>query len=199
MTIERAVAIQATALIFEKEEIAMKPHQFMIGLLLILAATSFTEGQLLNGDTNFPVLNESRWGISINDVRDLCIRRHVEAVSTDSAIIIRERMLGFAAHTEFKFDQDLKVLKLVQIKFSEATKTVIDSVTNHFTRLFGRAPLRTVKEKSVLIMTLRMELASWRSTSGLVSLVTAMRGDSPFDASLVLMPPTAQQAPSGPK
>jgi hypothetical protein len=56
-----------------------------------------------------------------------------------------------------------------------------------------------VKEKSVIIMTLRMEMAVWKSSAGLVSLVTAMRDDALFDASLVLYPPTTQQSQSSPK
>jgi hypothetical protein len=171
----------------------MYRHECVYSFLLVLTLTTSTKGQLLNGDSNFPILNEIQWTSTINEVRDFCALRAVDASTTDSAIIISARMLGFAARTELKFDQNLKTLKLVQAKFSESTKTVIDSLTNHLTRMFGRGPLRTVKEKSLLIMTLRMEFASWRSAAGLVNIVTAMRGDSPFDVSLVLFPPTLQQ------
>jgi hypothetical protein len=56
-----------------------------------------------------------------------------------------------------------------------------------------------VKEKSVIIMTIRMEMAVWRSSAGFVNLVTATRGDTPFSMSLLLRPPTTQQTQSNPK
>lgn len=171
----------------------MLRRQRIFGLLALMCIAATSRGQLLSGDENFPILNEIHWASTQNEVRDLCVRRHVEASQTDSAMVIRSPMVGFAARTELQFDQNLGTLKLVQVKFSKSTQTLVDSVTNHLARTIGRAPVRTVKEKSVLIMTLRMEIASWRLSTGLVNLVAAKRGDSLFDASLVLLPPTIQQ------
>lgn len=174
-------------------------QQLVCGLLIMLGVATSARAQLLNGDPNFPILNEIRWESKMNEVRSLCERYHAIESSTDSAIITRAPMLGFKARAEMQFDQGSKTLKSVQVKFNEPTKTLVDSLTSHFTRIFGRAPIRTVKEKSVIIMTIRMEMAMWRSSMGLVSLVTAMRDDALFNASLVLYPPTTQQSQSNPK
>ena len=135
----------------------------------------------------------------MNEVRGLCERHHVAATSTDSAIFIPIPVLGFASRTELQFDQHLKTLKLVQAKFNEPTKLLADSITSYLTRTMGKAPVRTAKEKNLLITTIRMEMALWKSSTGLVNLVTAMRGDSFFDASLVLFPPTEQKSAGSPK
>jgi hypothetical protein len=174
-------------------------QQLVCGLLIMLGVATSARAQLLNGDPNFPILNEIRWESKTNEVRSLCERRHAAESSTDSVIIISAPMLGFDARTEMQFDHGSKTLKSIQVKFNEPTKTLVDSLTSHFTRIFGRAPIRTVKEKSVIIMTIRMEMAMWRSSAGLVNLVTATRGDAPFNTSLVLRPPTNQQSQSSPK
>ena len=174
-------------------------QKLVCGLLIQLYVATTAGAQLLNGDASFPILNEIRWESKMNEVQSLCERRHAAQSLTDSTIVLNAPMLGFKARTEMKFDRGLKTLKSVQVKFNESTKTLVDSLTSHFTLVFGHAPFRTVKEKSVIIMTIRMEMATWKSSTGLVNLVTAMRGDMLFDASLVLFPPTTQQSQSSPK
>jgi hypothetical protein len=174
-------------------------HHGLCGLLAILSLATVTKGQMLNGDTNFPIINELRWELTMNEVRGLCERHHVAVTSTDSAIVITIPVLGFASRTELQFNQHPKTLKSVQAKFNEPTKLLVDSVTSYLTRTMGRGPLRTAKEKSLLIITIRMEMALWKSSMGLVNLVTAMRGESLFDASLVLFPPTVQQNGGNPQ
>lgn len=171
----------------------------MYGLIVTLVFVTVAEGQLLNGDANFPIVNELRWGSTMNEVQGLCERHHVVPSVTDSAIVIAVPALGFASHTELQFDQHSKTLKSLQVKFNEPTTLLADSISNYFTRTTGRGPVRTAKEKSLLIITIRMEMALWRSSTGLVNLVTAMRGGSLFDASLVLFPPTVQQSAGNPK
>jgi hypothetical protein len=164
----------------------------MCGMIAVLAFVTVANGQMLNGDTNFPIISELRWELTMNEARSLCERHHVAVTSTDSAIVVTIPVLGFASRTELQFDQYSKILKSVQAKFNEPTKLLADSITSYLTRMLGRGPVRTVKEKSLLIITIRMEMALWKSSTGLVNLVTAMRGESLFDASLVLFPPTTQ-------
>lgn len=168
-------------------------HHGICSLIALLSIATVAKGQLLNGDKNFPVINELRWELTMNEVRGLCERHHVALTATDSAIVVNLPVLGFASRTELQFDQHLKTLKLVQAKFNEPTKALADSITSFLTRMLGRGPARTVKEKSLLIITIRMEMALWKSSTGIVNLVTAMRGESFFDASLVLFPPMAQE------
>ena len=171
----------------------MRRPRCICGLIAILGFSTVAKGQLLNGDTNFPIINELRWELTMSEVQSLCERYNVAATATDSAIVITVPVLGFASRTELQFNQHSKTLKSVQAKFNEPTKLLVDSITNYLTRTTGRSPVRTVKEKSLLIISIRVEMAFWSSSAGLVNLVTAMRGDSMFDASLVLFPPTAQQ------
>jgi hypothetical protein len=166
---------------------------------VVLAFVTVAKAQLLNGDANFPIISELRWGVTMNEVQGLCERHHVAVTSTDSAIVITIPALGFLSRTELQFDQHSKALKSIQAKFNEPTTLLADSIANYLTRMTGRSPVRTAKEKSLLIITIRMEMALWRLSTGLVNLVTAMRGGSIFDASLVLFPPAEQQAAGNPK
>jgi len=172
----------------------MREHYYICGLVAILIFPTAAKGQLLNGDTNFPIMSELQWELTMNDVRGLCERHHVVMTPADSAIVVAIPVLGFASRTELQFNGYSKTLKSVQAKFNEPTKLLVDSITSYLTRTMRREPVRTVKEKSLLIFTIRVEMALWNSSAGLVNLVTAMRGDSMIDASLVLFPPTAQQA-----
>ena len=171
----------------------MTQHQGTYSLIVLLGLATVAKGQLLNGDANFPIISELRWELKMSEARNLCEQRRVATTSTDSTIVISVPVLGFASRTDLQFDEHLKTLKSVQAKFNEPTKLLADSISSHLTRTLGRGPVRTSKEKSLLIVTIRMEMALWRSSTGLVNLVTAMRGESLFDASLVLFPPTAQQ------
>ena len=101
--------------------------------------------------------------------------------------------------TEIQFDQEQKRLKLVQAKFKEPTRALEDTLLRHLTKTYGADPYRTAKEKSLLIVTVRMEMAIWKSSTEVVNLITAMRGDSIFDVSLVLFPPSKQSTSSAVK
>lgn len=164
------------------------------GSFLLLCVAVSASGQLLNGDAHFPIINELRWESTMSEVQSLCERHGVAMTATDSAIVITLPVLGFASRTELQFDEKQKTLKLVQAKFGEPTKILADSLTSYLTRALGRGPVRTAKEKSLLIITVRMEMALWRTAAGMVNLVTATRGESLFNASLVLFPPTVQQS-----
>jgi hypothetical protein len=175
----------------------MKQHHVIIGMLILMGVAENANGQLIRGDVNFPIINELRWGVAMSEVQALCQTHQLVPSVTDSNIVLQVPVLGFGSRTELQFDQALKTLKRIQAKFSEPSKALADSVTNHLTRVLGRSPVRTAKEKSLLIVTIRLEMAMWNSPTGLVNLVTATRGESLFDASLVLIPPTTQQAESG--
>jgi hypothetical protein len=177
----------------------MKQYKAICTLLIMFCAVDSASGQLIRGDENFPVINELRWGETMSEVRILCEGRQPGVSSTDSVIILQLPVLGFAARTELQFDQKTKSLKQIQAKFKEPSKALADSITSYLIRILGRGPVRTVKEKSLLIFTVRLEMATWNSPTGLVNLVTATKGESLFDASLVFFPPTVQQTSGGAK
>jgi hypothetical protein len=160
----------------------------MFGLAVLIGLTSTASSQILNHDEDFPVLNEMRWDMSLSEARSLCEARHVLRGSSDSSVTFEMSYLGFPASAELTFDHGSGTMSHIQVKFKEPTKTIEDTLVNHFTRTCGREPVRQVKEKSLLIITIRMEAAVWKLPSAVVELVTAKRNDSIFDLHLVLLP-----------
>jgi hypothetical protein len=172
---------------------AQKRYLLMLALALVLSPPA--SAQMLRGDRNFPVLNELNWNMSMEEVQSICQKNSVLESAKDSLIVLAVSFFGCSTRTEIQFDKEHKTLKLVQAKFKEPTKAAADTLLQHLTAICGRPPYRTVKEKSLLIVTIRMQMAVWRSPTEIVNLVTATGGDSIFDLSLVLFPPTKQQDP----
>jgi len=167
----------------------MRHLRATVFVLTILVLPGIARAQLLNGDEHFPIINELRWETSMSDARTLCEQHRVAIETKDSTIIVTIPVLGFASRTELQFTESLKSLKSVQAKFSDASGQLADSVTNYFTRTLRSLPVRTFKEKSLLIFTVRLEMALWKSPTGIVNLVTAKQGNSFLEASLVFFPP----------
>ena len=163
-------------------------------LVVVLATVAQTPSiaQTLLEDREFTPLDKIKWGMKESEIVTITQKLGLLASSTDSTVVLRAPILRFPARTEIQFDSETGRMKLVQAKFDESTNALADSVTNYLVHMLGRAPARTVKEKSFIIFTLRMEWASWKLPSnGLVNLVTMKRGDSLLDASIVLVSPTA--------
>ena len=165
-------------------------------ILFILGAAGYANGQILGGDEHFPIIKELRWESTMEEARTVCERSRVSPDINDSVVVVTIPLLGFTARTEFQFNQSRQSLKSVQAKFNEANAALVDSVTGFFTRTLGRPPVRTAKEKSLILFTVRLEMAVWRAAWGMVNLVTAKQGNSFLEASLVFFPPTIQQSPA---
>jgi hypothetical protein len=168
----------------------MSHCQGLYALVMMIGLSTAAHAQILNHDLNFPVLNEMRWGISINEVRSLCEVRHVLESSTDSTVIVGMSYFGFPARVEINFDRPLATLSRIQVKFKDPTKAIEDTLVDHFTRACGSAPYRQAKEKSLLIMTIKMEIAAWKSPTEIINLMGAKRNDVLFDLYLSLLPPS---------
>ncbi len=171
----------------------MRQQRATFCLLILLGLTGIAHAQLLNGDEHFPIINELHWETSMSEARILCERHRVTMEIRDSTIIVKIPVLGFESRTELQFTETTKSLKSIQAKFNEASGQLADSVTNYFTRTLGAKPVRTFKEKSLIIFTVRLEMALWKSPTGIVNLVTAKQGNSFIDASLVFFPPDDQK------
>jgi len=166
----------------------MARRQFFLALAAMIGASTITGAQILNRDTSFPVLNEMRWEMSLNEARSLCESHHVLENSTDSTINFGVNYFGFSARTEIVFDRSSMTMARIQVKFNDAAKAIEDSLVNHFTLTTGSAPYRQVKEKSLLIMTIRMEIAAWKLPTEIVNLITAKRNDTLFELHLGILP-----------
>lgn len=157
-------------------------------LVAMISIATIAGAQILNRDPNFPVLNEMRWDMSLNEARSLCEAHHVLEGSTDSTVTLRMSYFGFPAKAEIVFDRALATMERIQVKFNDAAKAIEDSLVNHFTRTSGNAPYRQAKEKSLLIMTIKMEVAAWKLPTEIINLVTAKRNDVLFEIHLTLLP-----------
>ena len=168
-----------------------KHHAFELVLAMALAATA--PAQMLRGDRAFPVLNQLNWNMSMQEVQDISQKQGAFESAKDSIVILALSFFGNSTRTEIEFDQDLKKIKHVRAKFKEATKTLEDTLVQHLTRICGAAPYKTTKEKNLLIVTLRIQMAIWKSPTEMINLVSGFKGEDMMDLSLVLRPPTNQQ------
>lgn len=168
-------------------------NRHFLELALVMAAAVTAHAQMLRGDPAFPVLNELKWEMSMQEVQNFAAKQGVLERAKDSLVILNSSLFGSSTRTEIQFDQDLKKIKRVQAKFKDATKALEDSLVRHVTAICGGPPYRVTKEKNLLIVTLRIQMDIWRSPAEIVSLVTGWKGDEIMDLNLALSPPTRQQ------
>ena len=126
--------------------------------------------------------------MSSKEVRSLCETRNVLESVTDSTVIFGLSYFGFPARIQISFDRKSATMTGIEVKFKEPTKVIEDTLVNHFTRVTGNVPFRQAKEKSVLIITIKMEVAAWKFPTEAVSLIGAKRNDVMFDLHLSLLP-----------
>ncbi len=166
----------------------MRPYRFGL-IVMLFALAGQTQGQLLRGNTNFPILKDLQWESTLADVQKTCNDQRVPLSITDTNATFELPMLGFAARTEVAFDRSTQRISQFYVRFSESTQVLVDSISNYFTRLCKHEPYRASKEKSLLIITFRMDLAVWKTQTDAVTLITARRGDTYVSAYLRIAPP----------
>ena len=164
------------------------------GLIAIVSLLSATRAQPLKDDKDFPVLNELRWEVSLDSTKKLFEARHILESSSDSMVVAGMSYLGFAARVEIAFSHGSSGVSSARVKFKNPTHAMEDTLVNHFTRLTNREPLRQSKEKSLLIITLKMEIAAWKLPFGTAILVTAKRNEEIFDLYLSILPPSKEKS-----
>ena len=163
------------------------------GLVVTLSLLAVARTQPLKDDKNFPVLNELQWETSLDSTRKIFESRNILESSTDSIVVGRMNYFGFPTRVEIAFYRGSAGMRSVNVKFKNPTRAIEDTLVNHFTQLANRAPVRQTKEKSLLIMTLKMEIAIWKLSSGTVLLVTGKRNEEIFDLYLSLLPPSKEK------
>ena len=155
----------------------------------LLAAAAVADAQILQNDPYFAFLHQLRWDMSMDDVRAFADREGILLRSTDSSIVLRSAFFGFDAQTSVQFGKAPRKLTMVNIQFTHPSEAAADSVINHFTAFFGRAPGKVVKEKSFLIFTVRAEMFYWSGTEDLVNIVRFARGESVLGVNFSLLDP----------
>jgi len=158
--------------------------------LLVTVTTVAIQAQVLNGDQRFPVLNQIQWGMSKENVLDLCAANNIKPGGNDSTITFDADFFETPAKAVVRFRDNAKKLQWLEVKFKEHPKHLLDTLVSHFTRTLGGEPARTEKEKSALLFTLRMEVAMWKTAKESVTLLVAKQNDSIFDVCLTIRPMT---------
>ncbi len=157
---------------------------------LVMVTVMAIQAQVLNGDQRFPVLNQIQWGMNKEMVLSLCAANNVKVGGNDSTITFDADFFGIPSKAVVRFKDNAKRLQWLEVKFKEHPVHLPDTLASHFTRTLGGEPGRTEKEKSALLITLRMEIAVWKTTKGSVTLLVAKQNKSIFDVSLTIRPTT---------
>lgn len=144
--------------------------------------------QVLDGDERFPLLNQIRWDMNKERVLNICAVNKVSAGETDTTVTFDMKVLDFGAKTFVRFKDKTEKPWVIEVKFKELTEKLVDTLVYHFTRTTGESPLRAAKEKSLLLITMRMELAAWKTKAEKIRLMVGRRGDSIFAITLSLEP-----------
>jgi hypothetical protein len=172
-----------------------KRHMIRLLSLCGLASTMFfpalAVAQMLGGDPSFPVLNEIRWDMSTSEIQNLCDSKWKATSSTDSTLVYNSSFFGTEARTKIQFDAKSKKPRMIDIGFEHANSTMRDTLVSHFTLTTGRPPIITTKEKSVIIFTIKMEVAAWKAGEETVGVMIAMRGSSVIALNLMITPTEA--------
>jgi len=163
----------------------------------VLLSTIFipipTASQLLGGDPDFPVLNEIRWEMNASEIQGLCKDRWKLTRSTDTTIAYSVSFFGSASRVKIQIDVKSRKPRLIDIGFEEATMAMRDTLVYHFTRMAGKPPVITTKEKSAIIFTIKLETAFWKTSNETTAVMTGLRGSSVIAVSLILTPPNIAQ------
>ena len=169
-------------------------RQSLYWLAAVASLMAVARGQALKGDDSFPMLNEMRWEMSLVEVKNLCAAHQSLETGTDTTVIAGMNYFGFPTRIQIMFLHGSPSINSITVKFKSPTRQIADTLINHFTRLTGKEPLRQTKEKSLLIVTLRMELSGWKLRDGTVSLIAAKHNDDIFDLFLTLLPASKQKS-----
>jgi hypothetical protein len=167
----------------------------LCGLLSTMAFPIQVAAQVLGGDPNFPLLNEIRWDNKIDKIKRLCESRKIPLRITDSTLAFQTKFFEASTRTKVQFDRTSQFPQMLEIAFEEATSVIHDTLINYFTRKIGKPPLVTTKEKSAIIFTIKMELASWRVGDEVVNVMTMMQGSEILGVNLLISKATAALNP----
>jgi|WetSurMetagenome_2_1015567.scaffolds.fasta_scaffold348426_1 hypothetical protein len=160
--------------------------QLVLCILLMASMTPSARSQVLHEDPIFSDLHFLGWNMSMRNIRDHYEEKQQLEHTSDSTLTIKSKFFGIPAQTEIRFQQSISGPRLINIKFGEPSKGLVDSLTNHFTRLTQRAPTTSHTEKKIFTMTLRIDMARWRSSQEAIVLTTALRDGTISDVGLII-------------
>ena len=162
--------------------------RIIIYAALITALPTILHAQILNGDDRFPLFHQIRWDMNKERVLHVCAANNVNAIETDTTVTFDMRVFDVEAKAFVRFKDKTEKPWVIEVKFKELTEKLVDTLVNHFTRTTGESPLRAAKEKSLILITMRMELVAWKTKMDKIRLIIGRRGDSIFAINLSLGP-----------
>ena len=156
---------------------------------LSLVLPVLMQAQILDGDPRFPLVSQIRWDMNRTNIVSLCTAGKVSVGGNDSTVTFDTSVLGVPATAMVRLMKESDRPRQVEIRFKEWPESLPDSLVTHFTRATGRPPARVEKEKSVLLFTIRMEVAVWKTPREKINLIVAKRNGSTYDVYLSILPP----------
>jgi len=118
----------------------------------------------------------------------LCAAAKVNVGGNDTTVTFESRFLGSEAKIFVRFKNKAEKPWGIDVKFKEATEKLLDTLVNHFTRTTGESPRTAAKEKNLVLITMRMEIALWKTKTENIRLLVGRQGKSIFDINLSLGP-----------
>jgi hypothetical protein len=167
----------------------------LCGLTLMMSFSVHVAAQMLGRDPSFPLLNEIRWDMKTDEIKSLCENRKTSLGTSDSTLTFQARFFETSTRVKVQFDRVSQLPQMVEIVFQEATAAIHDTLVNHFARKIGKPPLVTTKEKSAIIFTIKMEIASWRGKDETISVITMMQGSEILGVNLLISKATGVAKP----
>jgi hypothetical protein len=154
----------------------------------LLLASSFCAAQpeVLAGDPQFSALSGVGWGMSLGEIRSLHEKNQKLMGTTDNSLTLNTVFFGVPAPTDIQFQQTGQGPAFIRIKFSEPSKALIDTISNHFTQFTRKGPATTVTEKKLFTISLRIEVAKWKTEKESIVLTTALRDGVIDDVGLII-------------
>jgi hypothetical protein len=153
---------------------------------LVVYFPTFAFAQLLGGDPHFPVLNQMRWEMNIDEIREVCGNNWAIAGKNDSLLTYNAVFFSAASRVRIQIEPKSGQPRMISIGFEKPRGDLRDTLISHLTSRTGKAAMITIKEKSAIVFTVKMETASWRYGNDLVSVVAAMRGGELFGLTVLL-------------
>ncbi len=165
----------------------------LYALMSTMFLPTLVVAQVLGGDPNFPVLNDIHWEMNSSEIQGLCKDRWKATRTTDSTLVYSASFFGNASRVKIQIDMKSKKPRMIDIGFEEATTAMRDTLVNYLTRITGKPPVITTKEKSAIIFTIKLAMAIWKTANETTAVMTGMRGSSVVALSLILTPTSLAQ------
>lgn len=105
---------------------------------IILSTTTAVRCQVLNGGSQFPLLNEIQWGMDLDQVRGALEKQGRSVKVIDTVIVFSASAFGADATTKVWFEGHSRKLWLIETKFNEPTKAIRDSLIDYFSKILGK-------------------------------------------------------------